>query len=666
MTGRIELLGRIALGREGTMRDGNLPGRRAELVFAYLAAEHHRVVSQDELADALWPDTLPDSWSAALRSVVTEVRRYLEEAGLNPAEALTTARRGYQLKLPADVVVDLDEARDELARARALLDAGQGADAAVHAGRAATLARLPFLPNHDGDWVDSTRRELASIHARALEVEARGHRAAGDPAAAAAAAERLVRAEPFNEPGHQLRIAVLGEAGDRAGAIKAYEHCRTVLAEELGVEPSADTEAALQAAFEAVATRSQLPATAGAPSRQTSGPPGLGQLSVLVIEDHDFQRRTAVRLLRGLGVGTVSEAPDGAAALELLAGSPPPDVIVCDIDMPGMDGVQFIRRVAERELASAVVIASGLDTKVLDAVKATGEAHGVQVLGALEKPLTPRRLGELLGSYRRHPVPLPGSEVSVTSEEVVAALDEGQLTTLFEPTVDLAEGRVSGAEAVGRWVHPTKGSIPPAIFLPVLRSNGLLLRYAEAMLADACAALSRCRAAGLRIGIGLDMDPGVLTDVTLADRFAGAVRGGGSEPPDVTFEVTEHTLPGASPVAFDAMTCLRVKGFGLAVDHFGTRRSSPDRLARIPFTQAKIDASLVSGAAAAPERLTLLEETFEAARSLGIPAVAEGCESAADFDLVAEMGFRYTEGSFVGDAMGSSELVDWASTWGPP
>lgn len=667
MTGRVELLGRIAVHGTGSTGGGSLPGRRAELVFAFLAAEHHRVVTQDELADALWPDALPDSWAAGLRGVITEVRRYLEDVGLEPAKALATARRGYRLQLPAEVVVDLDEAREGLGRARALLDAGDGAAAAIHGARSAALARLPFLPNHDGDWVDGIRRELESIHARALDLEARGHRAAGDLAAAAAAAERLVRAEPFNEAGHQLRICVLSEAGDRAGAIKAYEHCRAVLAEELGVEPSSETEGVLEVAVRAVAVRAHR-APAGLPaSSQRSGPAAISDLSVLVVEDHDFQRRTAVRLLHGLGVERVADAADGAAALAILAGSPQPDVIVCDIDMPGMDGVEFIRGVAERGLASAVVIASGLDSKVLGAVKTIGEAHGLQVLGALEKPLTARRLADLLASYRRQPCrPSPGAEVSVTTEEVVAAFTDGHMATLFEPTVDLTECRVSGAEAVGRWVHPTKGPVGSETFLPVLAAEGLLLRYSESMLEDACAAWRRCRAAGLRVGIGIDVAPGTLGDVTLADRFAGTVRDGGGEPSQVTFEVTEHTLPGAPPVALDVLTRLRVKGFGLSLDHFGTRRPPPDRLAHIPFTQVKIDGSLVSGAAAGQERLALLEEALDAAQALNIPVAAGGCETDADFDLVAEMGFRYAQGSFIGGAMTADELADRASGWRPP
>ena len=97
---RIALLGRVGIDQEGRPPGRGLPGRRAELVFAYLAAEHDRAVSRDALADALWPYALPDTWAAALRGVVTEVRRFLEDGGLDAAEVLVSGNGGYQLRLP--------------------------------------------------------------------------------------------------------------------------------------------------------------------------------------------------------------------------------------------------------------------------------------------------------------------------------------------------------------------------------------------------------------------------------------------------------------------------------------------------------------------------------------------------------------------------------------
>lgn len=108
--------------KDGSANPSTLPGGRAELVFAYLAVEHARTVSGDELANALWPGVLPDSWAAALRSVVTEVRHFLDDAGLPGNELITSAHGGYQLHLRAGMTVDVDDARDALAQARSAID----------------------------------------------------------------------------------------------------------------------------------------------------------------------------------------------------------------------------------------------------------------------------------------------------------------------------------------------------------------------------------------------------------------------------------------------------------------------------------------------------------------------------------------------------------------
>ena len=663
---RIELLGRIAVTRHGEPgRSAGLPGRRAELAFAYLVAEHHRVVSQDELADALWPERLPDSWAAAVRSVVAEVRRFLNESGLDAPVMLERARRGYQVHLPQDVVVDLDEARHELAQARARLGAGAAAEAAGHAARAATLARLPFLPSHEGEWVDGIRRELDSIAGRALELEVRAHRDAGAPDLALAAAERLVRADPFNEAAHRLRIGLFGQLGDRAGAARAYDECRSVLADELGADPSAETEAVLEEAVRDHPVEERRPPGPAAPAVP---PPGerspFADHSVLVVEDHDFQRRMAVRILRGLGVGTLADAANGVAALDLLADLPAPDVILCDIDMPEMDGVQFIRHVAQRGLAGAVIIASGLDSKVLGAVTAIGEAHGLQVLGAVEKPLNARRLGELLESYHRQPAAPVTGPAPVDAVELKEALADGRLTTRFEPRVDLSGCEVSAVVAVAGWPHPSLGWIHQSAFVGLLEREAAVTALTEATLAGACAEVWTLEHGGLQPRIGVEVSEASLADPDLADRFLEIVAAHGAEPDRFTCEVSEHSLAKAS-IRLDVLTRLRVKGFGLALGRFGSRHLPIDRLASYPFTEVKVDGSLVSGASGDRRRVAQLETALEAARTFGVPVVATGCDGEADFDLLVDLECRFAEGTFIGPAMAAADLVAWAPHWSP-
>ena len=224
-------------------------------------------------------------------------------------------------------------------------------------------------------------RELDELHIRALERPGARARACGRPARRRRRGRPARARRPVLEAAHRLRIAMLGRPGDRAGALKAYERCKALLAAELGIEPSAETEAALQ--------RRARGGRAAAPAPEASSPFG-GVLGA---------RRRGPRLpaphrahpaARPRRRQRWPRRPTAPTALALLETSAAPDVIVCDIDMPGMDGVEFIRHVAERRLASAVAIASGLDRRVLETVRAASEGYGLQVLGAVEKPLTAR------------------------------------------------------------------------------------------------------------------------------------------------------------------------------------------------------------------------------------------------------------------------------------
>ena len=656
MAARISLLGRLSIECEGIASPAAFSGRRSELVFAYLVAEHRRDVGRDELADALWPQELPDAWAAALRGVVSDVRRMIARAGLDASDVLERTGGGYRLRLPPDAVVDLDQVRPALAAARAQIE-DDAARAAADADRAAERARLPFLPRHEGDWVDGVRRELAEIQAEALELSARAHLRAGDYRAAAAAAARLVEAEPYSDAAHRVRIEVLAASGDQAGALRAYQQCRASLVEELGVEPSAETQAALRRALEATPVAA-VSATPAAPA----GASPLASLSVLVVDDHDFQRRTALALLGRLGVGSLAESPDGADALEQLAASAPPDVIVCDIDMPGMDGVEFIRNVAERRLASAVVIASGLDRSVLQAVEAVGEGYGLQVLGAIEKPLTARRLSELLAAYRQ---PLPADAhagpAAATEAELRAALDQGRVGASFVPIVDLHNGAVSGVRAVATLRSQTGG----ASDLVTGRIGGeLAARLTEQVLAGACDELRELAGVDVELWVAIGGDS--LADVAQADRLITIVRGRGADPRRIVCSVGERALRTSTPAELDLLTRLRVKGFGVCLTEFAGGHGSDDALARIPLTAVALAPALVRGAALDPARAAALEDALESIRALGLPAVACGCDDASDYELLIQVGCRFAEGEFIAGALPASELAGWARDWQPP
>ena len=160
----------------------------------------------------------------------------------------------------------------------------------------------------------------------------------------------------------------------------------------------------------------------------------LKELQVMVVEDHGFQRRIAVRLLAELGVVKVLEGADGLHALEVLRlQAAVPDVVLVDLDMPGMDGIECIGHIAQERLARAVVVVSALDPALLNTVQTMARAYGLRVLGSVEKPLTRDKLESTLNRIDQHAGEEPDDAVAEFGIEALReALQAGEITAWFQ------------------------------------------------------------------------------------------------------------------------------------------------------------------------------------------------------------------------------------------
>src|SRR5215207_8526770 len=245
MSLEITLTGQLAAEADGNRADAtDLPGRQAPMVFAYLVTERDRPVPSEELAEAVWGGALPPTWRPALRGVVSKVRAFLDLLGLPAAATLTSSSGCYRLTLPSDTAVDVELAAGEVDTARRALGAGQPQRAVAAAGRARTIAGRPLLPGHNSAWVEDRRAALHQLLLSCLALLADAHLAAGQAAMAVGPAADLVAREPFRDSAYRRLLAAHTAAGDRGEALRAYDRYRRVLAEELGVGPSPDLEAA--------------------------------------------------------------------------------------------------------------------------------------------------------------------------------------------------------------------------------------------------------------------------------------------------------------------------------------------------------------------------------------------------------------------------------------
>ena len=253
---KVFLAGRIAVEAEGVVIDErHFPGRQGRLLFAYLVAQQGRPVPREELADVLWGDAPPATWDKALSVLVSKLRAVLGESGVDGATALTAAFGCYQLDLPVGTWVDVLVAESAAMEAEGLLETNEPQHATASAALAESLTRSPFLPGDDGPWVDEKRRELGEVRTRALSALAEASLRTDKPAEAARWAELAVDAEPFRESGYRRLMEAHVAAGNRAEALRVYERCRRLLAEELGAYPSPETESIYRSLLEAPAGR---------------------------------------------------------------------------------------------------------------------------------------------------------------------------------------------------------------------------------------------------------------------------------------------------------------------------------------------------------------------------------------------------------------------------
>ncbi len=244
---RIYLAGDVAVEHgDRLLREADIGGRQGRLALVYLVAERERAVTQSELAEVLWPDSLPPSWPVALSAVISKLRQKLGTVGLDRDRVIANAFRCYQFRPPADSWIDLEAAADAVHQAEGAVLANQPQAAYGPSLIATTIARRPFLSGEDAPWVMTRREHLRDILVRALDCRVEALMWNGELALAQDQARAAVELEPYRESGYRRLMQVLVRRGDRAEAVRVYQDCRRRLADELGVAPSDETESLMR------------------------------------------------------------------------------------------------------------------------------------------------------------------------------------------------------------------------------------------------------------------------------------------------------------------------------------------------------------------------------------------------------------------------------------
>jgi len=383
---------------------------------------------------------------------------------------------------------------------------------------------------------------------------------------------------------------------------------------------------------------------------------------ILVLDDEPFMLDLLSHMLVELGFTSVTTCEKGTTALELVdAEVDPPNLILLDLNMPEMDGIEFIRKLVEHGYAGSLILASGEGERVLQMAERLVQAHQIMVLGHLKKPISVAALAMTVDKWRPAIAQYPARK-TYSADELRDAIAKDELLNYYQPKVNVATGEVVGVETLVRWRHPVDGMVFPDQFIGVAEENGLIDDLTKVVLANAMTQAKTWRESGLHLKMAVNISMDNLSSVTFADFVAGAARAADVAPQDIVLELTESRLMLDQRAPLEILTRLRLKRFQLSIDDFGTGHSSLTQLRQIPFDELKIDRSFVHDAWRDETALAMYYVSMALGEQLGMEVVAEGVEDSDDWDLVKRTGCDMAQGYFIARPMPADAMAGWIAS----
>lgn len=388
-------------------------------------------------------------------------------------------------------------------------------------------------------------------------------------------------------------------------------------------------------------------------------------IRILVLDDDPVMLELLGRMLSNLGLTDVTAFDNGRHALKWLdEPAHGADLILLDLNMPEMDGVEFLRKLVERRYAGSVILASGEDGQVMQSAETLVRAHQIIALGHLRKPVQPDALAAMIDRWRpRVRRAARGAAKIYTADELRRAIANRELFNVYQPKVTVATGKVVGVETLVRWRHPSDGLVYPDQFIGVAEEHGLIDDLTQLVIGEALAQARLWLDAGLELHVAVNVSMDTLTSLSFPDTVSEQAATAGVPATGLVLEITESRLMPKLVTVLDVLTRLRLKRFRLSIDDFGTGHSSLAQLRDIPFDELKVARGFVHGAAGNEKKRAICDASLGLARHLGITVVAEGVEDQDDWQYLRGAGCDFAQGYYIAKPMPGPDVAAWMEGW---
>lgn len=381
---------------------------------------------------------------------------------------------------------------------------------------------------------------------------------------------------------------------------------------------------------------------------------------VLIVEDHPFQHEYLLKLFRNDGGFEVDSAWSGSSALNLLQRYEY-DLMVSDLFMPEMDGVQLFQKITSLKKRPAIALMSVASRRLLVSAGLSAKNLGLKVVGLISKPVVPNAVIQLrsrLDALASQAQEYATISLSLERNTLVQAMGNGQIQAWFQPKKSLRNGKICSAEALVRWCHPTLGVLPPSDFLGAIAQFNLEDALVGLMLEQSLKAQAFWRSEGFDVPVSVNIPTHLLDSNDLADRLYQKVMEAGAEPQSICFELMESSTTEKISNFYAGACRLRMMGFGLAQDDFGKGYSSYFNLVSTPFSELKIDRSLVHGCLERESLALALESIVDLSHKLGLIVTAEGVETQEELEFLRRIECDLAQGFIICAAIRADDFIE--------
>ena len=385
---------------------------------------------------------------------------------------------------------------------------------------------------------------------------------------------------------------------------------------------------------------------------------------VLVIDDDNTVCELVSALARTMGL-VCDTTKDATSFLDRV--TPETSLILLDLMMPEMDGIEVLRLLGERQSKARILLISGMDKRVLETAEKLAQSLGLSVVGHLQKPFPLNELRDILSSIAVLEAPVERNEpppVSISDDQLRQAMANREFVNYYQPQIDLETGQVIGVEALARWRNRNQGLVLPENFIARLENLGLIdelcWNAAELALSEAKSFVGKT---GVLPRVSINVSMHSLRRLEFPDAMLSMAKKYNFPAEAIAIEITESRLMSEISHTLDVLTRLRMKNFQLSIDDFGTGYAMMRQLQNVPATELKIDKSIIQTMHQNDSDRVMVEKIIEMGHELKMSVIAEGVIAEEQCELLRAKGCDAAQGFLFSKPLPVGELVQWIEAY---